>query len=501
MFSRCSVDSPLDLVGPLALNNHLDNAERILEGRLIGPENLVVVDGVAGKDIYTGLNTGEVVRINGNHITHVAKFGQPCEGIWEERKCGRPLGMVYDADRNQLIVADTYYGIWEVDVKSGAKKQLIAPDTEIQGENPRPAALFNSVALHSNGDIYFTDSSSEFPLEDGLYTVMANPSGRLIHWDRKKNVATALVDELAFANGLVINPGEDFIVVAETQRARVIKYHLKGPKKGTYEPFLSGLPGHPDNLTPSTNGFWIPLVIARDSSNPSLMASLGQVPLVRKFLIRMLYLIEFPFKLIQKAVPNTFVQKVIHKWGHFSMFSAAFPDRQTLIKVDWNGKIIGALHTTDKSVHSIAHVVELGEYLYMGGPFINYMGRVKLSAAAKKLVQFEEKSRVEATTSTTPKPATTTTTTTTPKPPTTTTTPKPATTTTTTTPKPTTTTTTTTPKPPTTTTPAPKPAVPRKEEDIKSEPAPVHEQDPKDLPPPPPQKMKIIKKGGVEGEL
>lgn len=482
-------------MGPLALNNYLDNAERILEGRLNGPENLLVVDGVAGKDIYTGLNTGEVVRINGNHITHVAKFGQPCEGDWEERKCGRPLGMVYDADRNQLIVADTYYGIWEVDTKSGAKKQLISPDTIIQGENPRKPMLFNSVALHSNGDIYFTDSSSEFTLEDGLFTVMANPSGRLVHWDRKKNVATALVDELAFANGLVINPGEDFIVVAETLRARVIKYHLKGPKKGTYEPFVTGLPGHPDNLTPSSNGFWIPLVVSRDAANPSLMASLTQVPLVRKFLIRLLYLVEFPFQLIQKAVPNTFVQKVIHKWGHFSMFSAAFPARQTLVKVDWNGKIVGALHTMDGSVHSIAHVVEDGDYLYMGGPFINYMARVKLSAAAKKLVQLDDKPRVEATT--TPKPATTTTTT--PKPQTTTTTtPKPQ--TTTTTPKPSTTTS-TTPKPPTTTTAAPKPAVPRKQEDIDSEPAPVHEQDPKDPPPPPPKKLKVIKKGGVEGEL
>lgn len=72
------------------------------------------------------------------------------------------------------------------------------------------------------------------------------------------------------------------------------------------------------------------------------------------------------------------------------MFSAAFPARQTLIKVDWNGKIIGALHTIDKSVHGISHVVEDGDYLYMGGPFLKGIGRVKLSAAAKALVRLEE---------------------------------------------------------------------------------------------------------------
>lgn len=477
------MESPLELKGPLALNKYLDQGERLLEGRLAGPEHILVI----GKDIYTGLTNGEVVRINGNHITHVAKFGQPCEGAYEEHKCGRPLGMVHDAARNHLIVVDTYYGIWEINLVNGEKKLLISLETTIQGENPRKPSLLNSVALHSNGDLYFTDSSSEFTLEDGLYTVMANPSGRLVHWDRKKNVATALIDELAFANGLLLSSEEDFIVVAETQRARVLKYFLRGSKKGTWEPFISGLPGHPDNLSPSANGFWLPLVVSRDDANPSLMASLTQVPLVRKFLIRLLYLVHFPLKLVNQVVPNELTQKFVHKWGHFTLASGSYPDRTTIVKMDWNGKVVGALHGTDKSVHSVAHVAEEGDYLYLGGPFINYIGRVKLDAAAKNLVQMQEKPKATA-------PPTPTTTTTTPKPPTTTT-PKPATTTTTTTtPKPPTTTTTTTPKPATTQKPPPSPTK-------EAEPAPVHEKDPKDLPPPPPAKLKIIKKGGVEGEL
>lgn len=493
------------MTGPLALNNFLDKSERLLEGRLSGPEHILII----GKDIYTGLNNGEVVRINGNHITHVAKFGQACEGVYEEKKCGRPLGMVHDAARNTLIVMDAYYGIWEVNLKSGEKKQLVSPDIVIQGENPRKAGLFNSVALHSNGDLYFTDSSSEFGLEDGMYTVMANPSGRLVHWDRKKNVATALVDEIAFANGLLLSPDEDFIVVSETQRARVMKYFLRGAKKGSWEPFISGLPGHPDNLMPSANGFWVPLVIARDSKNPSLMASLTQVPLVRKFLIRLMYLVHFPLKMLNQVVPNEYLQKAVHKWGHFSMFSAAFPPRTTIVKMDWNGKIVGSLHGMDKSVHQIAHAAEDGDYLYVGGPFINYMGRVKLSAAVKKQLQMQEAPKAVPVTTTTPPPPTTTTppppTTTTPKPPQVTT-PKAVPVTTTTPPPPTTSSpkppTTTTPPPPTTTTPKPpKVTTPKPAQAKESEPAPVHEQDPKDLPPPPPAKLKVIKKGGVNGEL
>lgn len=54
-------------------NNYLDNAERLLVGRVMGPEHLIT----NGKDIYASL-VNEVVKINGDHITHVAKFGKPC---------------------------------------------------------------------------------------------------------------------------------------------------------------------------------------------------------------------------------------------------------------------------------------------------------------------------------------------------------------------------------------------------------------------------------------
>lgn len=472
-----SVERPLDLVGPLELNSYLDNGERYLDGRISGPEHLIVV----GKDIYTGINGGEVVRINGDHITHVAKFGEPCEGEWEAAKCGRPLGMSLDKRRNHLIVADTYKGIFEVDLSNGKWKVLIPAGTVVKGDTPRKTALFNSVAVHSNGDIYYTDSTSDFGLNDGIYSVLANPSGRLIHYNRKKNESTTLIDELHFANGLLLSPSEDFIVVAETVRAHIRKYYLTGPQKGTSEIFLTGLPGHPDNLSPAEDGFWVPLVTTRDEKNPSMMAAMQKVPLVRKFLIRLLYLIEMPFQVLNNVFPNPYAQKITHFLGSFPSLAFTYPDRTTILKVDWNGNIKFSLHGSDKSVNGIAHVAEYGDYLLLGSPFNQYIGRVKIPKALESQIKPKQI------------PVSTTTTTTTPKP--TTTTPKPATTTekpTTTTEKPATTT--TTPKPATTTT---KP--PPKKEDLR-EPAPISENR-KDIPPPPPEKLKVIKKGGEQGEL
>lgn len=48
-------------------------------------------------------------------------------------------------------------------------------DKEIDGKKP---GIPNSVAVSKNGDIYWTDSSTEFKLEDGVYTMLGDGSGR-----------------------------------------------------------------------------------------------------------------------------------------------------------------------------------------------------------------------------------------------------------------------------------------------------------------------------------
>lgn len=62
------------LEGPLAINRQLDDVERLLEGRLYGPEALLPL----GSDIYTGTYGGQIVRINETHISPVARLGGHC---------------------------------------------------------------------------------------------------------------------------------------------------------------------------------------------------------------------------------------------------------------------------------------------------------------------------------------------------------------------------------------------------------------------------------------
>lgn len=56
------------------------------------------------------------------------------EGPLEEPICGRPLGMAFDNQGNNLIVADAYYGIWLLNLDNGKKTLLVGPNEELDGK-------------------------------------------------------------------------------------------------------------------------------------------------------------------------------------------------------------------------------------------------------------------------------------------------------------------------------------------------------------------------------
>ena len=67
------------------------------------------------------------------------------EGPHEESLCGRPLGLSFDTIGDNLIVNDAYYGLWQVDLKTGKKTQLVSPKDELDGK-----VSFDSIALNSH---------------------------------------------------------------------------------------------------------------------------------------------------------------------------------------------------------------------------------------------------------------------------------------------------------------------------------------------------------------
>lgn len=98
----------------------LNNIEKLFKGEIVGPEALEPSP-VDPDVFYTTLQGGAVVKIyeNGSKMKAVAKFGSKCDGLWDAKNCGRPLGIRFDQS-GHLIASDSYLGIYKINFESGS---------------------------------------------------------------------------------------------------------------------------------------------------------------------------------------------------------------------------------------------------------------------------------------------------------------------------------------------------------------------------------------------
>ncbi|KAJ1529749.1 hypothetical protein ONE63_006499 [Megalurothrips usitatus] len=378
---------PKPLDAELLEKSHLDKAERLFEGKLTGPEAFAVYNG----QVYTGIHGGFVIRIVGDEFEPVVKFGKDCEDISEEHICGRPLGLKFDAAGN-LYVADAYYGLFKYNVHKGEKSLLVSPDEVIDGKK---SAFINNLAVAKDGSVYFTVSSTSFPLHEGVHAIFAPGDGRVVKFDPRTNKASVVAEGLLVPNGIALSLNEDFLVVAETAAARVVRIDLKGSKAGSVSIFAEGLPGLPDNIrADGLGGFYVPLVSSADDAHPALPLVLGPFPLVRKFLSRLMFLLELPFVQINNVYPNYFCRRAAHMIGHFGVASFLTPNCVTILHLNSEARIIDALNGRDGSVNHVSDMIVAGDYILLGSPYNNYIARVPRPNAPNqvhiKSVRYEE---------------------------------------------------------------------------------------------------------------
>lgn len=165
--------------------------------------------------IYGGLIDGRIVRFS------------PGLRSWETfaDTGGRPLGLDFDQSGN-LIVADAFRGLLSVD--PGGDIAVLASQA-----GGVPFGLTDDVDVAADGLIYFTDASWRHSLATyKLDALEHRPHGRLLTHDRDSGTTDVLLDGLHFANGVAVNPSNDFVLVNETWEYRVTRYWLSGPKAG-----------------------------------------------------------------------------------------------------------------------------------------------------------------------------------------------------------------------------------------------------------------------------
>lgn len=236
------------MAGPLAPNERLHLADILAQGQLPHPEDTAMDS--EGR-LYTGTADGWIMRLSPG--------GGATPEPWVHTG-GRPLGLVFDRQGN-LLVADADRGLLRI----SSEGEIAVLTREAEG---LPFRLTDGVDVGPDGVIYFTDASSRHPLADHQLDLLAmRPSGRLLSHNPNTGRTRVLLRNLYFANGVVVSPDGDFLLLAETPRYRLLRYGLTGPDQGQARVFVDNLPGFPDNLDVDDSGrYWVALPALRRPS-------------------------------------------------------------------------------------------------------------------------------------------------------------------------------------------------------------------------------------------
>ncbi|XP_071490565.1 adipocyte plasma membrane-associated protein-like isoform X1 [Diadema antillarum] len=335
--------------GPLAVNTDLQKGRRIAEGKIIGPESMALKDG----RIYTGTMDGKVVEIsNDEDVRVIARLGgSACAANGgDEKTCGRPLGTRFVEDK--LHVIDAFLGLYQVD-QTGVKQpfQLLSTQKVYGGHTMKFANDFERLA---NGTFLLSDTSYKWHMtEYGLMALENKASGRLLWYNPDNKESGVVYEGLYSPNGIQLSPNEDFLLIAESIRYRVMKYHLTGPKKGTAEVFVDNLPGMPDNISPSSSGgYWIAFALANSRMLPMKMDLLAPLPWLRK--------------MVAKLVDPTPLVPYLPQYG-------------LIVEVDQMGRIVRSLHDpSGKVVEAVSEVLDTGDTLYLGSYFSPFLVKLNM---------------------------------------------------------------------------------------------------------------------------
>jgi len=221
----------------------------------------VVVD--AEGWVYTGTADGSVFRVHpeGRRIDRVGSTG------------GRPLGLEL-LDDGRLLVCDARRGLLALDVHTGAVEVL----TElVHGQR---MAFCNNAAVHTDGSIYFSDSSRQYGIDHWKADMVENTtSGRLLR-RAPDGTVEVLLEGLRFANGVALSEDESYVAVAESAGRTVKRLWLTGVMAGRVDHLVPELPGYPDNIALGSDGLvWVTIASPTDRLVERLMT--GPMPLRR----------------------------------------------------------------------------------------------------------------------------------------------------------------------------------------------------------------------------
>jgi gluconolactonase len=183
-------------------------ARRAAGGELPAESSVKPVEVVRTNDYTEGVvidHDGNLYISHEKIVTKVTPDGKA--STWAET--GAPNGHKILADGTHLICDGSRHALLHLDA---AGRELKPAATESDGE---PLRAPNDLTLDvASGGVYFTDPAK---------SNATNPDGS-IHYLDSHGVCHTIARRMAFPNGIVIRPGGKEILVAESQRNRILAF-------------------------------------------------------------------------------------------------------------------------------------------------------------------------------------------------------------------------------------------------------------------------------------
>ncbi len=249
------------LTGPFERNSALCGFE-VVDVTGPGPEDVAVHP---SGDVYCGIEDGRIMRLpagGGNAVT-LCQTG------------GRVGGIEVAPDGDALYACDYGRGLLRVSLPDGAVEVLV---TEVAGEQLRTT---NNCSVGPDGRVWFSSSSRRWDITDFRADLLeGRATGRLLVHDPADGSTEVVLEGLAFANGVAVTADGSAVLVANTGSHDIVRYWLAGPRAGSHDVFVEGLPCLLDNLSVGADGrIWAACPFPR---NKLLDVLSPRAPLVRR---------------------------------------------------------------------------------------------------------------------------------------------------------------------------------------------------------------------------
>jgi sugar lactone lactonase YvrE len=250
---------------------------------------------------------------------------------------GRPLGIEVDVRDGTLIVCDAHRGLLRVS-EGGEITDLASTAAGT------PIVFCNNAAVAGDGTVYFTDSSSRFPISAWRRDILEHrPNGRLLSYrDGKVDV---IATGLYFPNGVALSPDEKSLMMVEISTHRLLRVALE---TGAVAEVLD-LRAYPDNMSAVGDGtYWIAL--------PSM-----RLPIVER-------LLPYPrLRLLADLLPTRLQPQ---------------PSRYSLTAlVDGHGQVLRTIHGPAGRYPMLTGVRQQGDLLWFGSLTKNAVARLRLESS------------------------------------------------------------------------------------------------------------------------